>query len=1219
MGRRSGRAILIGAIALTALIGGAFGTWLWRHGQEVGQKETKNVDMDAALEANNRGIGLLEQYEFSKALEAFEELHALAPSWLTGRINLGIALMNEALGDSAEDSRDSLNRRAMELFEGVLKEQPKNPYANYCLGLIWFNQFSDSDKAAGYFKIVTEVDPDDAVAWFRYAMATIDDHPIQAQQYLDNAMRLDPYLLGVIQHQQQQLRRRGLEAEADQLSRRMESLREAEWATPFGDIYYVDRGKYHLLIAADREVSKPKHGPIPKFKQEATRVVLAEGARWAAGKDFGEGPATDLRRLFRQRFSGTMVVLDYNRDGKPDLFLLGAVVEDNKVRDLLLRNDGDGRFTDVTREAGLGGNRPSLGCCVADFDNDSFPDIWITGIGEQHLFRNDGRGHFADVTREAGLDEIRGVCLGSAFVDIDQDGDLDLLVAQYGATVEDALQAVRSNKPVPGSRVLLYLNVGVAPPQNDRGTDPSPLSARFRASNQLEKVLDQALLPINITIGDFDQDRDLDALVVADGAASLSFIVNDRLLQFHKTELSTFLPRQQKLNGALVLDAIHKERSDLLLIGPDHEPALLLAKKVAGELKADKWFETGRVKSPALMQAVAIDLDLDGWTDVIGLSKEGKPLFLHNEVGQLVHVPDVLGKEERQIGMAAADFRGKAIPDVILWSEKKGLTLLANQGNGNHALLVQVTGHRRLEPTGSLVRCNADGIGTWIIAQTRDRRTAAEIATPSAGMGQSRQATFLGLGTHDRPDLVLLRWPDMCWQAELNVPGDSFFSINETNRKTTSCPILFTWNGKRFVFVTDFLGAGSIGECEPKGTHRRPRPEESIKIEANQLQPQNGQLIMKLAEPMNETTYLDRLRLLVIDHPGDMRVYPDERFPDGNGDPSEKLLAFKQEIFAAKAIDHRERDVTNKLRHWDRVFVSDFAKRSWIGLAEDHWVELNFGDRLSSFTEQHQLILCLAGWTDYPYPESIWAAEQAGIAVQPPVLERRTDDGKWESLGEASFPAGLPRMMTLNVTGKLIGGSCILRLRTNMQVYWDQIFVAQVIESEGADALTNATKEKKSFHVTPLAVSAATLAPKPCMLEYSPDGKEPTIFDYDRTGDQLTSRQSGFLTRFGEVTDLLNEVDDCFVVFGAGDELDVRFDASRLPDLPKGWKRSYVLRSWGYCKDISPFTALGETIGPLPFKAMKNYPYGRDEHYPSDAKHLDYLRKYNTRFISGNS
>ncbi len=148
-----------------------------------------------------------------------------------------------------------------------------------------------------------------------------------------------------------------------------------------------------------------------------------------------------------------------------------------------------------------------------------------------------------------------------------------------------------------------------------------------------------------------------------------------------------------------------------------------------------------------------------------------------------------------------------------------------------------------------------------------------------------------------------------------------------------------------------------------------------------------------------------------------------------------------------------------------------------------------------------------------------------------------------------------------------------------------------------------------------MEVQKATLSVHPCMQTYSPDGKKPLLYDYDQPQAVPVTRLAGKMTRFGDVTELLREEDDCFVIFGPGEELDVRFDASKLPELPKGWKRSFVLRTWGYCKDCAPFTATGETIEPLPFKGMKNYPYGPDQDYPRDKKHLDYLRIYNTRQV----
>src|SRR5260370_20739176 len=135
--------------------------------------------------------------------------------------------------------------------------------------------------------------------------------------------------------------------------------------------------------------------------------------------------------------------------------MLGAVVDKGQVGDLLLRNEGDGRFTDVTEEAGLQGARPSLGCCAADYDNDGYPDLCITGVGEQHLFRNTGKGRFEDVSTRAGLDKLKTVCLGAAFVDLDQDGDLDLVVTQYG-TPEHVRAASKSAQPPRGQGLAVF-------------------------------------------------------------------------------------------------------------------------------------------------------------------------------------------------------------------------------------------------------------------------------------------------------------------------------------------------------------------------------------------------------------------------------------------------------------------------------------------------------------------------------------------------------------------------------------------------------------------------------------------------------------------------------------------------------------------------------------------------------------------------------------------
>jgi len=360
---------------------------------------------------------------------------------------------------------------------------------------------------------------------------------------------------------------------------------------------------------------------------------------------------------------------------------------------------------------------------------------------------------------------------------------------------------------------------------------------------------------------------------------------------------------------------------------------------------------------------------------------------------------------------------------------------------------------------------------------------------------------------------------------------------------------------------------------------------------------------------MDEVAYLDRLQLVVVDHPASLTVYPDERFVSEGPQPSQDLIALSERVFPVSAHDHKGRDVTATLRDWDNKRVDDFAKRAWIGFAEDHGVELDFGDRLKDLKRDERVFLCMAGWTDYPYPESIFAAEQAGVPMLPPALERRNKDGTWEKIADAAFPAGLPRMMLLDVTGKLTGPECRLRLRTNLRIYWDQIFVARGCHTIGAD-----TSDKPELaRAMTLEVGDARLEPCGLLKEFSPDGQPPTQFDPEKTERAALVGLAGNLTRFGDVTELLQQRDDRFVLFGANDMLTVRFDARKLPPLPNGWTRSFVLRTWGYSKDTSPFTALNSTVLPLPFHGMSTYPYRADEHYPDDEFHREYQRQYNTR------
>ncbi len=224
-----------------------------------------------------------------------------------------------------------------------------------------------------------------------------------------------------------------------------------------------------------------------------------------------------------------------------------------------------------------------------------------------------------------------------------------------------------------------------------------------------------------------------------------------------------------------------------------------------------------------------------------------------------------------------------------------------------------------------------------------------------------------------------------------------------------------------------------------------------------------------------------------------------------------------------------------------------------------------------------------------------------------PVIERLGADGAWQTIEpHAGYPAGLPRMMTLDLTGKLSGARCVLRIRTNMECYYDQAFIA--VRDRSAE---------KALKVRSLAVARAVLGYHGYMREVSPDGEQPLLYDYDHVDPAPLARLSGKLTRFGDVAALLQKDDDQLCLVGPGDELRLEFAAVELPQLEPGWTRSYVLRSVGYCKDADPFTAGGDSVEPLPWRGMPAYPFDREVRRPSDASYESYLRTYQTRAAGG--
>jgi tetratricopeptide (TPR) repeat protein len=1176
----SNRFMLVGLV-LAVAAGGAFLAWhFFFRPKPIDEKPQpqQSADMAKALKANLRGIGHLGQGDkfYPEAVTDFEEAVQAAPDWTPAQVNLGIALLNTATQENLD--------RAIKTLEAVVNKEPENAHAHYCLGIIAKYQGRVAD-AYPHFEAVSRIDPGDAHTWLQMGQL----HPrgkesAEAKECFVRALKLDPYLNSARYMLAQHPVGRDPEVQKKLLDE-FQAFDAVKWANT-ADLKYTYMGPYAEPIGKVPAPKSPAPGPLPLFeKWGALNVKLAPKTTWAKPADLGELP-----KLLRERFGAAVVFLDYNRDGKLDLFLPSAGVREGKIGDLLLRNDGGGTFTDVTADAGLTASA-SFGCFVADYDNDGRPDLLLTSAGHPRLWRNAGT-KFEDVSAAAGLDKLTGFFLSASWLDLDQDGDLDLVLSRLAEST-DAIRSDLAGKGAGTGEVIILLNTGEAKPiPEDR--DAPALTTAFKPFALPEAARVRGAVAFTAA-GDLDGDRDMDLLVLVGGKPAMG-IWNDRLLRFRPTGP---LGAEWAWNGALLLDANHDGRSDLLLLATDAQPQLWLSKTVrepADLLEAA--FAPGAVSAQPLRQAQAVDLDLDSWPDVVGLTNDGRPVLLRNDgAGKLSQSTDAFGTADTLPaniqGIGVADLDGDGNADLVLLAAD-GLHVRRSLDNGNAAVRIDPTGKR--EPGAGTMRSNADGIGAWVTAQSGSLWSGAERTATQSGLGRSLLPVELGVGKATEADLVRITWPDGVPQWELGIQTKGIRRIQETERRTTSCPVLFVWDGTRYRYVTDFLGAGALGETGPDGSARPPRPEESVKIEPGMLAAKDGWYQLRITEPMDEVLYLDRLQLVAVDHPKNEAVYPDERFVVAGPPPTQELLHLRDLRPAKQARDHAGAELTATLRERDGVYADKFRRRAWLGYAEEHWAELDFGD-VPPPTKGERLVLCLAGWTDYPFPESIFAAGQAGVELHAPQLEYPAADGSWKPWGELGFPAGLPRVMTRDVTELVALGKGRCRIRTNMQVFWDQIQLGRAAA--------------EAPRATTLEVGRATLRHRGFNQEVLPGGKPPVVYEAERTEQVAVTRWQGRLTRLGDVTELLTAHDDRFVIAGPGDEIEIGFDARALPLVKEGMVRSFVLKAAGYSKDTSPFTLTGGSVEPLPFRAMPNYPPASRSKPP--AAQQEYDRTWNTR------
>lgn len=1205
--------------------------------------EIPTDQLSAVIEAHFRGLGAMERYEYKAAAEAFRDVHRRAPGWIEGTVNLSIALLNLG-GEGVENAKQAGEADAAEasdpnivtarkLLDEVIKRQPDQPYALFSRGIILQSQ-GDIVAAHNDFARVTQLDPHDPHAWYEYGETMTDparpgmplprDQEAQRTAAFAKALEADPYLVTVMYKLQQAYRLAGEGKRAGELLtlwNKLNPKRNAAGAGETATLTYGEMGKYAQVKdsfrpkgAAETKPPPPRFGPA-----DLAKVDLPPGDRWAGAVDY-VGPLAIFGRA-QQRFGAGVATFDVNRDGLLDIYLAAAVIGPRGLRDVLLINQGQAIFADATLDYGLPPDRASLGVAASDFDADLQVDLYLTGPDDNRLFRQDGK-KFVDITRAAGVAVEGAISLTARWFDIDQDGDLDLYVINHAAIAdrETAFAAGSSGKGMPNS---VFRNDGKPAPVGQRPEDnwapvaaaPADLPARqglsvaFSTGWPRPEVLQGGTgRHTSFAALDIDEDRDIDLVLSADDEPPV-VLLNDRAGLFHASPLGGWTA-SGRVSGLLVTDFDQDGRPDLVATVADG-PGFAwrnTTKRLGSAVTVAGQSFPSNVRN--WLGATTIDLDLDTRPDLIGSDGTAASSGLAWARGtgsrfesRLLALGPMGDGERPTPGCAAANVIGDPLPDLIMRRDGEAPRIATNLGNGLHWLAIDLSG--RWKMSFDQMRTNSEGLGTRLALEGQGLYTPFDYTTIEAGTAQSSGPFVLGMGTHLMAPLLRIRWPDSVMQSELNVTADKVLQVAELNRKTGSCPILFTWNGERFVCWGDFAGAAGLGFLEAPGEYHPPDRDESLAISSDQLKPVDDVYRLSIVEPMDEVAYLDRFELEVVDRPPAIQTALDERFAFGGSQPTGDLIAWRNSRPPVAAHDHAGRDVLALVRHSDRRSVDQFARiNGWAGYTEDHGLILDFGSLDPSVRPPDDLTLCLTGWVEYPYSQTNYAAAGAGVSLHPPVLEQEDGDGRWRVIDPGmGHPAGLTRMMTVDLAGKVFPAARLrLRIKTNMECYWDQAFLA-----------VRDVEARAQLRTTRIAVANARLRDRGYLRESSPDGQQPILPDYDHIDPSPLARLQGELTRHGDVTPLLQGDDDRLCVMGPGDEVQLEFDAACLPPLPSGWTRCFVLRTVAYCKDADPFTATSDSVGPLPWRGMPAFPFPEGQTRPLDPAYSHYLREYQTR------
>jgi tetratricopeptide (TPR) repeat protein len=1109
----------------------------------------------------NTGKAYYEQGKYAEAVAEFQKAVKSGHGVATDYLDLGLAYTQN----------NNLNQ-ALSALTTAKQMAPKLVAIDYNLGILYKRElhYGPAEEA---FKKVIAVDPNDPATWFNLGTVYFAERKLQLA--LDAHERVNRmgfergqnFYVASLFRTFTLLVRMGRRPEAEKMLKLHQKYSDKLPSVSL-QATALEKGKYgEILVPAVRPVHVAGGAALRAVTfQDITRsmgIPLAAAPGQTGGDPSAEIKSGEYSLAFATKkllplFGVSVAASDYDGDFHPDLYVVDPV-----GRNHLYHNSGAGTFEDVTAKAGVEGPPGTVSATFADYDNSGNMSLFVVGLGGVHLYKNDGKGAFTDVTAKAGFKPQPGeVDTRALLFDADNDGLLDLVLTSYtNLNTPPHGASFRFPDDFAPAGIHFYRNNG-----NGTFTDITASTGLGSARGRFREVL----------FADFTGNTYPDLVFFRDNGAPLFFenLGGDKFVN-RTREAGPALTRATALGGA-VADFDHDGKFDLALFTT--AGCEVLRNNGKGNFTPVPGLPAIKPPAPLLaFRGLAADINGNSFEDLLAADSTGKLHLLANRLGHF-HQETIHLSPSEQLASLGASWLGKqGVLDLIGSTRSGKLAAWAKTGPPEHWLEVRMEGSKS----------NKEGVGSTVELKQGNFYNKVLISNGPA---------YLYTGNLAKLDVVRATWPTQIIENDLSVATDTAIRFRESSRLASSCPMLYAWNGKRFVFVTDILGVGPLGELAPDGTRLKPYSREFVRLPAT-LQQHNGAYEFQVTDEMREVDYVDRLRLIAVDHPAGEQVFANEIYSSTPSEP--RLYAVRGEHLPLTAVDSQGNNVLPLIRKADHRYPHSFRHLRIPGMAETHSLTLDLG-KLSG---AKRVSLWLNGWVFWSDSNGSRALmHDPSTPIISPYLQVRNEKGKWVTvIPDMGLPSGTNRTIRVDLTGKFLSPDHHVRIVTNLCVYWDRIFFTT--NDRAVRPATEILPEYANLHYRGFSVPSS-----------DPSHVRPDHYEYASLMKRAPwNPMRGFYTRYGNVEKLVSKADNQLVVMSTGDEMTVRFNAAKFPPLRPGWGRSFFLDASGYAKDGEPNTAYSATVGPLPFHSMSNYPPGPEDHAPSNPAYREYLRQYETR------